>query len=426
MSTIQQILNWSEKYTKTDMTYLVKGGFWLLLSQALLFTLSFGLLWVFANYLEPEVYGQYRFFTTAVAILAIASLPGMHTATIRAVARGYSGLLPQILHTRLRWSILGTLAAFGAAGYYLWQGDTTMSGLFIITALFLPFYESFTLYNSYLIGRKDYRSFTPITVSQKVIMVIATVSAIIFTQNIFWILGSFMVSTALANIAIYYYTNHRWPINDQIETETIPYGKKLSLLGAIGTAAGQLDKIVLWYLTGPLSVASYTIASALPREVAGAFTQIGILALPKMSNQNKTTLRMSLLRKMLIFFLASLPVTLAYIIAAPLIFQLFLPQYLDYVFLSQVASVLILLTPITLLIQYFQATMHTRALYAMQFVLPVVLIGLFFLLIPSLGALGAVLATIGRQVASFFLLLYFFLTDTTTDSSEAQTNTIQP
>jgi hypothetical protein len=55
--------------------------------------------------------------------------------------------------------------------------------------------------------------------------------------------------------------------------------------------------------------------------------------------------------------------------------------------------------------------MHTRALYSMQFILPVVLIGLFFILIPPFGALGAVLATIGRQVASFFLLLYFFLTD---------------
>jgi len=76
-----------------------------------------------------------------------------------------------------------------------------------------------------------------------------------------------------------------------------------------------------------------------------------------------------------------------------------------------VASALILLTPLTLLVQYFQATMHTRALYAMQFVLPAVLIALFFLLIPQYGALGAVLATIGRQVAGFFLLLYFFLTD---------------
>lgn len=408
---LYHLLKWSERYTKTDMVYITKGTFWLLLSQGLLFLLSFGLLWVFANHLDPAVYGQYRFFTTAVGILAITSLTGMHTATIRAVARGYSGLIPHILHTRLRWSAFSVLAALGAAGYYFWQGDSTMSGLFIITALFIPFQQSFTLYNSYMIGRKDYRSFTPISVSQKVIIVIATVTAIVLTQNIFWILGSYLASTALANVVIYYYTIYRWPLSNQTDTETIPYGMKLSLVGSIGVASSQLDKIALWYLTGPIAVAAYTIASALPREVAGAFSHIGVLALPKMAGQNKAALRSSLLRKMLIFFFASLPIALAYIITAPLIFQYFLSQYLEYVLLSQVASILIVLTPVTLLIQYFQATMHTRALYAMQFILPVALIGLFFILIPLLGALGAVLATIGSQIANFILLLYYFLTD---------------
>jgi len=405
------ILKWSERYTRTDMVHLTKGSFWLLLSQVLLFALSFGLLWVFANFLDPATYGQYRFFTTAIALLAIASLPGMHTATIRAVARGYSGLLPQILKTRLRWSVLGVLTAFGAAGYYFWQGDTTMGSLFIITALFVPFYQSFTLYNSYLVGRQDYRRFTPVVVVQKIVIVLATITAIFLTQNIFIILGTYLASTSVANALLYFYTIHRWPLNDQTDTETIPYGKKLSFMSAISAVAGQLDKIALWYLTGPVAVAAYTIASALPKEVAGAFSQIGVLALPKMAGRDKSALRASLLRKTLIFFLASIPVTAAYVLAAPLIFQLFLPQYVEYVFLSQVASALILLTPLTLLVQYFQATMHTRALYAMQFVLPAVLIALFFLLIPQYGALGAVLATIGRQVAGFFLLLYFFLTD---------------
>jgi len=412
MDRLQHILKWSEKYTKTDMTYLIKGSFWLLLSQALLFALSFGLLWVFANFLDPETYGQYRFFTTVIGLLAIASLPGMHTATIRAVARGYSGLLPQILNVRLRWSLLGTLTAVVAALYYFWQADVTMGGLFLVTALFVPFYQSFNLYDSYLIGRKDYRHFTPITVTQKVIVAIATVAAILFTGNIFWILGSFLASTTVANIVLYYYTIRRWPLSDQTDSETIPYGKKLSFMSVISAVSAQLDKIALWYLTGPVAVAAYTIASALPKEVAGAFTQIGILALPKMAGREKAVLQQSLLRKVFIFFLASLPVTFAFIFAAPYIFKFFLPQYLDYVLLSQVASVLIALTPVTLLVQYFQATMHTKALYAMQFVLPAVLIALFFLLIPPYGALGAVLATIGRQVAGFFLLLYYFLKDT--------------
>jgi len=411
MITLHRILTWSEKYTKTDMTYLVKGGFWLVSSQALLFILSFSLLWVFANFLDPETYGQYRFFTTAVAILAITSLPGMNTATIRAVAQGHSGLLPKILRVRLRWSLFGSLAGLVAAGYYYWQEDVMMMGLFIITALLVPFFQSFNLYESYFIGRKDYRRFTPVTVTQKVFVVVVTVVTIFLTQNIFWILGGYLLSTGLSNIILYYYTLWRWPVGDQIDSETIPYGKKLSLISAITAITNQLDKIALWYLTGPVAVAAYTVSIALPKEIAGAFSHVGVLALPKMASKEKTYIRVSLLRKMLIFFLISIPVAAAFTFLAPFLFKIFLPQYLEYVFLSQVASLLIILTPTILLVQYFQATMHTRALYAMQFILPTILVGLFFLLIPPFGALGAVLATVGRQVASFFLLLYFFLTD---------------
>jgi O-antigen/teichoic acid export membrane protein len=262
-----------------------------------------------------------------------------------------------------------------------------------------------------LIGREDYRHFTPVVVVQKILIVLATITAIFVTQNIFVILGTYLASTSLANVLLYFYTLRRWPLNDQTDTETIPYGKKLSLMSAVGTAANQLDKIVLWYLTGPLAVAAYTIATALPKEVSGALGHVGVLALPKMAGRDKASLQSSLLRKVFIFFLGSIPITLAYVLAAPILFTIFLPQYIEYVFLSQVASMMILFAPVTLLVQYFQATMHTRALFAMQFVVPVVLIGLFFVLIPPLGALGAVLATIGRQIATFILLLYYFVTD---------------
>jgi len=46
MNRVRQILKWSEQYTKTDMTYLAKGGSWLFGSQVINFGLAFGLLWV--------------------------------------------------------------------------------------------------------------------------------------------------------------------------------------------------------------------------------------------------------------------------------------------------------------------------------------------------------------------------------------------
>lgn len=412
MRTITQLLKWSERYTRTDMTYLAKGGSWLFLSQALLFLFSFGLLWVFANLTSPELYGQYRFLTTITALLALTTLPGMRTALVRAVARGASGTIPKAIRAQVRWGLLGSLMALLGAGYYFYRDNALLGELFLLIALFVPFYESYAAFEAYHNGRKDYRNLTATTVTRRLIVVLFTTLAIVISQNIFVILCTYLASTTFANIFLWWYTTRQYPPSGEIDREAISYGKQLSLISITTTAADHLDKVVLWYLIGPVQVAMYAVAVSLPREIFGALNQIGILALPKMAEREKTELRKSLLRKITIFFFASLPLLAGYFLAAPLIFRTFLPQYMDTIFYSQIAALLIIFAPLTLFIQYFHATMHTRALYTLQFILPIVLIVLFFIFIPLYGVLGAIYAVIGRQVVSFFLLLYFFMTDT--------------
>jgi len=409
---IISLLKWSEKYTKTDMTYLVKGGFWLLSSQAVLFLFSFILMWVFANLMTQELYGQYRFLVTVIGLLSIATLPGMRTALVRAVARGNSGIIPKIIRTRITWGFLGSLGALIGASYYFYQEDPTLGWLFILIAIFVPFYESFLVFDTYHNGRKDYLHHTTSSITHRFIVVISTVVSIILSSNIFIIFGVYLASTVFSSMAIYYYTIRRFPLSEKTDTETIPYGKQLSVMSIISITANHLDKITLWYLAGPIQVAVYTVATSLPKEIAGAFSQIGILALPKMANKSKSELRQSLLYKTFIFFIASVPVFILYLFTAPTIFSILLPQYIDSIFFSQIAGIFILLTPTTLLFQYFNATMHTKALYIMQFVQPTILIALFFILIPLYGIMGAIIAMLVKQIVGFILMVYFFIKDT--------------
>ncbi|MFN3188082.1 MAG: oligosaccharide flippase family protein [Candidatus Paceibacteria bacterium] len=403
------LLRWSEKYTKTDMVYLAKGGSWLLLSQGLLFILSFALLWVFANLMSQELYGQYRFLITVVGLLAITSLPGMNTAVIRSVARGTSGIIKRVIKTRILYGLLGSIAALIGASYYYYQGDSTLGNLFILIALFVPFYDSYAIFEAHLIGLKNYSSLTYTTVLRRLFIVTTTIAGIYFSQNIYFILAIYLVSTTISNYFTYLYTIKHFPLNVDTDNDTIPYGKQLSIMQIVTTAANHLDKIALWYLAGPIPLAVYTIAIALPKEIAGAFSQIGILALPKMSAQDNHNLQQSLLHKVGIFFIASLPLAILYIFFAPTIFRLFLPQYMDAVFLSQIAALIIMFTPSTLLYQYFSALMHTRVLFTMQFITPIILIILLFLLIPIFGTLGAISAVIVKQLIEFVFLIYFFI-----------------
>ena len=408
---IVNLLRWSQKYTKTDMTYLAKGGTWVLFAQGLVFLLSFLLIWVFANLLSPELYGQYKFLTTALTLLAITTLPGMNTAIVRAVAKGNSGIIPKALRTRVRFGLIGTAFAFILASYYFIQDNHTLGWLFILTALFVPFYQSYAIAPFYHNGRKDYRNYTTSAVVRRAVIVLSTIAAIIISKNIFVILAAYLVSTAVANFAVYIYTIKRFPLSDSEDEETIPYGKKLSLMTAISTISGHVDKIALWYLAGSAQVAIYAMVIALPNEIRSAFANIGILALPKMANRGKAELRESMLRKLSIYFLASIPVVLAYVFFSSYLFNLFLPQYAEYVHYSQIASLFILTTPSVLLIQYFHATLNARALYINQFILPILVIILFFILIPIFGILGAIFALLGKQMFGFLILLFLFIKD---------------
>ena len=60
-SRLVRFLRWTEKYTRTDMVYLVSGGFWLSIAQIGTSILGFLLTMVLANLLAPELLGEYRF-----------------------------------------------------------------------------------------------------------------------------------------------------------------------------------------------------------------------------------------------------------------------------------------------------------------------------------------------------------------------------
>jgi O-antigen/teichoic acid export membrane protein len=86
-------LRWSQKYTKTDMVYLAKGGGWLSIGQVVEKLSALGLAIAFANLIPQETYGTYKYIISLGGIIAIFTLSGLRTAVTQAVARGYEGSL---------------------------------------------------------------------------------------------------------------------------------------------------------------------------------------------------------------------------------------------------------------------------------------------------------------------------------------------
>ena len=112
---IYKALKWSEKYTKTDMVYLAKGGSWLVGGQVINTIAVLALAIGIANFLPKEIYGNYKYVLSLIAIIGAFSLTGMATAVTQAVAKGFEGNLKYGLKISLKWSLVTSIVFFSVA-----------------------------------------------------------------------------------------------------------------------------------------------------------------------------------------------------------------------------------------------------------------------------------------------------------------------
>jgi len=139
---IYKFLIKSQKITGTDNIYIAKYGSYLLLGDFISLIASFLLSIAFARLLPKETYGEYRYILSIFGLLAIFSLQGMHSAVIQGVARGFEGVLIKAFKTKLRWSLIGSLASICIAIYFWFQGNIVFTFSFLIVAVFLPLFKS--------------------------------------------------------------------------------------------------------------------------------------------------------------------------------------------------------------------------------------------------------------------------------------------
>jgi len=88
---IINFLRWTQNHTKTDMVYVVSGGFWWMTGKVGLFLISFATMAAFARWLPKEGYGTYQFVLSGLALLSIFTLPGVNTAIVKSIAQKKRG-----------------------------------------------------------------------------------------------------------------------------------------------------------------------------------------------------------------------------------------------------------------------------------------------------------------------------------------------
>jgi O-antigen/teichoic acid export membrane protein len=406
---IHRLLRWSEKYTKTDMVYLAGGGFWLVVGQIGMFIFSFILTWVFANFLDKDIYGTYKFVLSIFTFLSITTLSGLGISMCKSVSQSFDGSILQTIKTRIRWGIVGFVGSLIVSLYYYTNGDFRLSAIFAMISVFIPLAESFADYQLYLRGKKDFKFQSIYALTQRAVLSVVVILTIILTKNIYWVVLSYIASFTILNYIMYKLSLMRHPPSNHSDPKVLKYGYHLSAMSFLRTCATQIDKVLLFHFVGPVALATYFFAIAIPNELISLFAQINSLAFPKFSTNNDRNAQKALIGKIIKFSILLVIPVVIYIIIAPGLFKFFFPEYMDSIFYSQMFSITILFVPFSLINQFFSANSKTGAMYITNVIEPTILIILFLMLLPTLGIMGGIISLIIKSFLSALLLLGLFI-----------------
>lgn len=403
---LYRFLRWSEHYTKTDMVYLASGGFWLTVGQGVAALSAFVLSIVFANYLSPTTYGMYKYVLSLAGIAAIPTLGGMAIAVQRAIARGEDAAAQMALKTKL-WG--GTLTALGAgiaAAWYFVHGNTELGTALVIVAIGVPFMEAYSIYDAVFQGKGMFKTTAFAFIFSSVVATTALIGSVfLFGNNLVAILCAYFGAWVLARWLMWKTQATRTLSNTEEETPggTALYGIRLSAISIVSTIAGHIDKIILFQFLGPVQLAIYTFAIAMPEQFKAIIKALTPLALSRFSRRSAEEVQSDIHRKSLITILVTVPVIIVYVLLAPYIFHFLFPAYLDSILYSQV----FMLSALIVAPLYSAALQSQRAeklIATTDITVNIAGIALLLILIPLYGIWGAIAARIVTRLVALIAL----------------------
>ena len=399
-------LRWSEKYAQTDMVYVVKGGFWILLGKIGILLLAFIKMVIWGRFLPKEVYGVYVYIIAVIDILVIFSLPGINTSLIKAIAQKKEGTLNLAIKEKLKFSLIGSLIALFLFFYYLFNQKYTLAYAFLGGAVFFPFANSFPIYLSFWVGRKRFDVQNKYEFISASLIVLFSVPVIFFTNNVVFIVLALFVSQAVFN-GLFLGKTLKNQLNNEVSPEIIPFGKSLTIINSISLFANQIDKIIIWQILGPTSVAVYSFAQ-LPVVKIFGIIPISPLALPKLVERNVKEIKEGIIKKVKKLFFVVVPFVFLIFFFAPWVYKIIFPQYLDSVPYFRVLSLSLLFIPFSLFSASLVTERKKKELYIIENIVPLLKIILFIVLIPLYGIWGMVFAAMISIILYNILRLYYF------------------
>lgn len=408
---IEKSLTFLERRLKIDVGYAFRGGSWLISGHVVSIVAALLASYIFANFLSPEVYGQYKYILTIGTFLTTFSLTGSGLAVSQAAARNISGFLSYMKKISLSYGLIISFISIIGAAYYFLHGNYTLTVGLLIIAVLQPLLNSSSLILSHLQGTRQFKLST-FGQSIKTIAVTCVIALSAFiTQDVLAVLTSYFLAHIISNYVLeYYFALKKEPLVDIDSSKSLlQYAKHSSLRNIFTGISDQLDKILIFQNLGAAELAHYTFATALPEQLKGVTKAIEQLLLPRYSNHSKTQIIKTLPRKTLIYFCFLVVLIGTYILIAPYIYKILFPVYVESTMLSQLYSISMIFALASLPVTALRAHMAEKQLYTLQISTSIVQVFAVVTLLYLYGLIGIVAARFisrGYFTACGYYLLY--------------------
>ncbi|MCW9054554.1 MAG: oligosaccharide flippase family protein [Candidatus Pacebacteria bacterium] len=402
---LYRLLRWSEKYTKTDMLYLAKGGFWVTFGQTITSILSLGLIVAFANLLPKDVYGLYRYILALAGVLNIFTLTGMNSAVARAVAAGHDGALRVSVKYQLKWNLLMLTAFFTFSGYYFINDNTLLAISFLILGIFVPSTLALNTYGAYLEGKRKFQFASISNIISTLVYVGGILAAILLSGEIVWLIAAYAITTFATTLFFYIVILRKFkPSLEGDVGDVLKYGRKLSFIRLIGPITGQIDKIILTHFWGPAQLAVYWLALAVPDRATSFMKNWVGLGFPKFATKTPEEINTVFYKRIFQGMFIGTLIAVTYILISPYLFKYLLPQYIEGVVYSQILALgFIFAMPNRYVSLLFESQKLSRLIFIRSIIQSVILVTLYVILGIWGGVLGLVIANVSNSLIALLI-----------------------
>lgn len=389
---------------KRESRYVLTGVGWLGLGQAVGSLSALVLTLALTRYVDPEVYGAYRYVLSFAAIAGAFGLSGLGMGLMRSIARGADGAFPQALRLGLRHAFIpaGLLALAAAYEYFIGTSAELYAALLIAAAGIVAI-SCFSLYKYYLTARRAYGTLLPLTLVTEIVPAAVLVAAVLYLPlGLLELIALFFLCYGTVSVLGYVLARRFVPLRDTAhDPSLLTRSRGISFGNIVSALATYGDRLLVFHVLSPVDLARYAVAQILPEQVR-ALAKLGVSAVfPKLADGVERPLRKIMLRACAGVALIAALVAL-YIAAVPFMFGYLFPAYPEAAALSQLYAVysflgVCFLVPVTML----SVRDDTRAVYHANLALSV----LTFLLLPVALYFKSLEAVIWARIVSITLCL---------------------